>query len=260
MALLINNSSAGINHGSGASLDNLDQQSLLVWARPASLGVNRYLASKFNSKPFFRITDSNGNLRLWCDRSGGTLDYTTDGNVVSANIWQLLAYTLDLTVDTDSAAIYHGDLTAPPASLAFSSQSNSSGSILNNSNNDLIVGNRQSQERAFSGDIGMIQVYDRVLTIGEITNIWLNGSPLSGCVLFTHYGWNGQDSQADWSGNENHGTLIGAPFQPTVSPHMPLALPFGVGASGDGAGIAIGGGGPPTDDLDEQHHYYQNLR
>jgi len=65
--------------------------------------------------------------------------------------------------------------------------------------------------------------FDRALSLGEIRSLQFHPRVLSGCVLYSHYGFNGTGTQPDWSGKGNSGTVTGA----TVSNHVPLGSPFG---------------------------------
>lgn len=118
--------------------------------------------------------------------------------------------------------IYHGNLTTVAVEASYSAQTDGSGAVSNGSGLAFIGGNNNPFTAAFIGRIGLVMVWDRALTLGEIKAQQFNPHKTSGCILFTQYGFNGTSTQADWSGGANNGTVTGA----TQSSHVPLGLPF----------------------------------
>ncbi len=240
MALDFATTDAGVIHGSGAAIDNLSKQTFVAWIKPTTLGVNRYVWSKFNTKPFFRVTDSSGHLRLLKDRTTNDLDYTTS-TTVSAGAWQFVAYTIDQAAGSSLAHIYTGDLSTAPTEASYSSTTDGSGSFASDSGNAAYAGNRSNSDRSLRGHIGALALFDRVLTLGELTSWWMQPQGTPGCVLSANYFTT--TTLADGSGNGFNGILTGF-NKATHADHVPLGPAYGLDAWSSRKVAAAPSGGP----------------
>ncbi len=223
MALNFATVDAGVMHGDGPAIDNLIRQTFVAWIKPSSLGSNRYIWSKFSDKPFFRVTDSSGRLRLFKSRLSSALDYTTS-TTVSAGSWQFVAFTMDLNLSSNIAHIYTGSLSSPPSEASYASANDGSGAFYTDALNAAYAGNRSNSDRSLRGLIGAIALFDRVLSIGEMTAWWMRPRVMSGCVLAANYFTT--TSLADLSGHGFNGTLTGFNVA-THADHVPLGPAFG---------------------------------
>jgi len=83
----------------------------------------------------------------------------------------------------------------------------------------------------WDGNIAIVAVVDRVLTLGEIQSWQFRPRVVSGTKLFCHLGYDGVGDQADWSGTVGTGTNTGA----TQADHVPLGPTFGLDLNSPGS-------------------------
>jgi hypothetical protein len=212
-----------VNHGSDSSLDDLSSFTLAFWAMPDALASNNALWGKLTNTSAnnrFVASDGLGNLRFFILGSANW-DYRTNDTPVSTGNWYYIAVTFDAGVSPD-VAIYVGSPTSILSESAYTTSTDGSAKVAD-SNNNLHIGNNGNAANCWDGKIATAQIWNRALTLGELQAQQFRPRVTNGCVLYTHYGFNGTGTQPDWSGNGNSGTVTGA----TVSDHVPLAPPFG---------------------------------
>lgn len=224
-------SSDKINVGSGTSLDNLTTGTYLSWvflrSSPAHDGAISWKGLAASGSRQFRF-NSGGSLLLAIFRATTNTQIEGTPSAIGFDKWSFVATVHNTGGANGDQKLFGGDLStiaAEPSS--YISQSVGSGAVGDNSSTDMIIGNRETNGRNFEGLIAWIGIWNRVLTLGEMQAQQFRPHVTSGCVLFTHCGYNGTGTQADWSGNGNNGTVTGA----TVADHVPLGPPFGFDVS-----------------------------
>lgn len=236
-----------VDHGSAASLDNLDPFTMMMWLRVTSLTANRRFHEKNAAVNRSFLSGGTGNISVDRGRSGGTAIYVTNDTPLTLNAWQLLAFTFDTGAGAGEVInIYMGDLTTLAVESTYGSTADGSGAISTDAAGNLVVGNRSSTfNRAFPGDIAVVTYVNAVLSLNQIRDWQFRPRQLVNSVLYSHYGFNGTGTQPDWSGNGNSGTVTGA----TVADHVPLGPAFGFDLGWQGNFAEIAAVGPPLNTL-----------
>jgi hypothetical protein len=231
--LFASSTSSKVDCGSAASLDNLQAWTLMCWVyRTTTLA-----SGGIYSKGSFAGQTRNPNLQLR-GNDGATPTITIDrattdavatganasGDTLPLNAWAFLAATFDVT---DGPRMFIGSLTAAVAEMGYASAPTvGSGAVGDNSSESAVIGNAASgdtQNKGFPGRIAFVAQYNRRMALGEIMSHQFRPTVASGCVLWTHLGFNGVSTQPDWSGNGNAGTVSVA----TQTVHVPLGPIFG---------------------------------
>jgi hypothetical protein len=223
-----------VNHGSDSSLDNLVKETFMVWMFPTTLTDLRRIYQKRTSSPQkgveARLANSTGgtaDIRWQKDAStsGGVIRITNDLRIIQ-NAWNCVAVTGDVS-GAGAGGVFIGSLTTPLSESTYGTNTNDAvgGAAHNDAAVSMLVGNGSALNIAFQGRIASAARWNRVLSLGEMHTVQFHGPQISGSglVLFTHYGYNGTDTQPDWSGNSNSGAVTGA----TVGAHVPLGPLFG---------------------------------
>jgi hypothetical protein len=223
-----NNTTDRVDHGSDASLDDLDPITYLIWCRPVTATTMLFIDKRQTTDRGYRMlySASGTNLIFFMDRDNGANAINMEAaSFISTNIWQFYAAVADSTGANGDQKLFRGTLTSAPVEPgSYTTQTVGSGTVESNENGPQFVGNRRQFDFNFEGDIAWVGIWNVALTDGQIKAQWMRPHPTSGCVLFTHYGFNGTGAQPDHSGTGNNGTVTGA----TVIPHVPLAPPWGI--------------------------------
>jgi len=234
MALLFDATTEVVNHGSDASLDGFTAFTVMIWGEMVTDGDIVYsvaikgedLGMKLNLNPLTPGGDMKGEVpgttagsSFECDQS----DFAAWG----LNKWLFIGYSLALNgVDGDQMGVV-GDLSSNAAEpSSYTSQSGGSGSAGAESGEDLLIG-RHTDNFRWRGRIAWVHVVNTNLTVAQMIDQQWNPHPISGSVIFSHYGYNGTTDCPDWSGTGNTGAITGA----TVADHVPANTPpFGYSA------------------------------
>jgi hypothetical protein len=223
MALDFSTSGSRVDHGSGASIDDLHGGTFtyLAWVYRTGTGADQEIITKDASFPdgaLFAVDaiTVEGQLRLFVPRNIVNIDVYSSGTVVAADTWTIVACTYNLSA-SPIGKLYTGTLTSAMAEVSYGLQENGSGSLTGDDAANLYVGSVQRDTtKTFKGRIAGVAVYNRVLTLAELQAHQFDWTPRSGCVLLTDY--HGTGIQADLSGNGNNGTVTTA----TVADHVPI--------------------------------------
>lgn len=231
MALDFQGTTDRVNHGSGATIDNLQTMTAMHWVNVTPANGNRLWQKgtvgahgTTHLVEMFATVDDISASYSRATASQRAAAVATNFAAYAAGTWMCLGVQLDPTTDGNNR-LYLGNLSTPLAEpSAYSVQTAGSGAFNSDAAADLYVGNNQNLSVEFDGVIAWIAWWNRLLTYGEMVDQQFRPHVTSGCVLFTHYGLNGATgTQADWSGNGNNGTLTGT----TAAQHVPLRPPFG---------------------------------
>lgn len=233
-------STANVNVGSGASIDNLVPTTFAAWVKPSALTGGRRIFAKGQTVGFhfFGIAAAGtGRLGYVVDYNTTNANGTTNDGALTTGAWQFVAGTFD---GVTPPKVYVGSLTALVAEVpSYSTSVAPAGGLTSDAAQNLYIGNEPGSSIAFPGDIAWVGRWSRVLTIGELIEQQFNRHAIDGCVLNLELGWNGTGIQPDWSGYGNAGTVTGA----TVSAHVPISPSFSAPAW---VRYAVAGAGAPA--------------
>jgi hypothetical protein len=221
-----------VNHGSAASLDNLDPFSYALWVYPTTVTGNRIIIAKSSAAgspngKFLGFEGASTRIQFIVDRVTTDTNYVTNLTALTTNKWWFVAVTFNSAGAVGEIAnIYQGDLTATLAEGTYSTATDGSGANRDEAAISLSVANSTpaTPASAFQGRIAWVGVWNRELSLAELRAQQFHPAKTSGNVLFAAYGFNGTGSQIDWSGNANAGTVTGASLTPD---HVALGPLFG---------------------------------
>lgn len=214
-------STRAVNHGSGASIDNLAVGGVLTvwaWIKRAANGANQHIITKDSSFPSgwgFVVDNAvgEGQLAFSVWRATTHTQYASVAGAVPLDTDMFVAATFDdaLAPEMD---LYTGTLTAAPTEVTYASTQDGVGAPATDAAADLRVGNlHRVITLPFLGRGARGGVIARRLTLTDLTALWRVRSEIEDCnvadtrLLFDY----ARGVTYDFSGNENHGTLLGAP-------------------------------------------------
>jgi hypothetical protein len=220
--------SDAVNIGTGASISNLNPLSYIEWVYPTSVATSAGLlfmqkgrAASGGTRRAFSFAAAGNFLRLTVDRATTDTDYIASSLALTDNTWHCIAATFNSAASAGEVVnLYCGTLTAEMAETTYSTATDGSGAVGDDSGLAMKLGNdgAAASTSAFKGRIAIAAIFNRVLTLGELQSWQFHPRVMSGCVGFWQLGYNGTSTQPDWSGNGNNGTVTGA----TLSDHVPL--------------------------------------
>jgi hypothetical protein len=196
---------------------------ILMWLYPTDIVTANSYAR--NANIFFN-NNGGSSVQLSIARATQSILMVSNGapSTLGANKWFFVAAVWNPAGTNTDQHLYHGDLATAIAEVSsYSIQRVGSGTVTSNSGLNLLVGNATNGLLPMTGRIGVVAMWNRQLSLGELRAQQYRPLPTSGCVLFTHLGFNGTGTQPDWSGNGNNASVSGC----TVADHVPLRAPFG---------------------------------
>lgn len=227
MALTFATTGDVVDCGSGASLDNFDDSTLIAWVYPTSLSAPAHgIACKETGGGFQKewTLKTNGTIdgfQQYNTSSGEAQSNTGAGNVLVINTWQCVMF----TYISKAPKLYIGTLTAPMVEPAYFNQTAGVGTVTDESAGNFRFGNLSAGNNYFVGAIGPIAYANVGFTQAQGQTWQFNpGGGIAGIQGLWYPGRNGASTVPDSSGNGNTGTITGA----TVSADPPL--PNGAGA------------------------------
>jgi hypothetical protein len=242
-----------VDYGSAAVLDNLSQRTMLAWIYPTSVTTPLAQAiyakadgTSFSAYRSFYVAGSIGSTIYVDSHRATTILKAESGTVLSNNVWQFVGGAVDEAATATDQKLYWGSLSTAVAEVpTYASQQVGSGAFGNDAAFNATLGNfsatvPQSWSR-FIGRIAFFAMWNRVLTLNEIRQQQFRPYPTTGCVIFSHLGYNGTGTQANLSGQALNGTVTGA----TADIHVPLTAPFGGRAGWRGNATAAAGPADP---------------
>lgn len=219
--LFADNTTDEVIYGSAASLDDLTTPSFLAWIKPTNNSNSfRNWGGKGTNLDFFRRGVDGTRLAVQRVYSGtDPIVEIATGNMTTG--WNFVAFTMDWAVSNKA---YWGDLSTVVSDKS-ANAALSTGTLTSDAASNFTLGSNQGAgaNAAAPYNIAWFGVWNRILTLGELKDQQYRPHVTSGCVLFTHLGFNGTTSCPDWSGKVNNGaTVTGA----TQAAHVPLGRPF----------------------------------
>ena len=218
-ALNFNGTTDQVDFGSAASLDDMMPVTFMFIYRPTTLDTTfRYLWWKLGTGRSY-ITHHDSDLEFARIYSGTNAFATSTGDILSANNWYVT-----FLVDGGAAVatrIYHAQLGSALAEVSYGIQDTPTGTLTTDAAGSVLVGFRDSTRR-FIGDIAVVAVWEEAFSLDQCIAQYWRVSMTANSQLYSHLGFNGTGTQADWSGKANGGTVTGT----TVTSHAPIPQPF----------------------------------
>lgn len=244
MALAFTDGSTNnIDHGSATPLDTLTTWTAIFWINWNTLTDFRQMMNKAVGLGRRRIeVDATDELTVRVARNSfaNNCVYTTNNANLTTGKWWYIAVTFDTGASAGEVVnVYLGDISTLVTERTYATATDGSGAVDSEASASLFVGSAGGGgSNAVGADIAIFQFYDTALSVEAIQLLqWLPRVLNSNCLIYSHYGFNGTGTQADWSGNGNSGTVTGA----TVSDHVPLGPPFGFDVFFPVPSVVVGG-------------------
>jgi len=193
-----------------AHIANLQQITVLAWIRPYQFSSSNAIISKLDGTSsglqfFVSNTGASQSLQITRDFSGGLGRWRTNANSLNASEWQCVAMTYDCSADTNIPSFYINSI-----KQAITTSSSPSGLAVDETTGNLDIGrDNVGNGQAWIGEISQIQIFNRILSRGEITQLmYLPGSISNGLVAYLPL--RGSSSpEPDLSKFRNNGTVVG---------------------------------------------------
>jgi hypothetical protein len=202
--------------GSGSNLDDLSTLTICVAAYPTTHTSGRKLCWKGEVQFELNTTHGASNLLFYRGRATTNTLYRTNDSRATTGGWHFFAATFDSGA-TPQVRIYECSPAGAVTECTYGTNTNGTGALNTDAAanwhwaNDVFVGS------ALQGDMSHGQVYNRVLSVSELSTIKTTWKKLDGCVLYTKFGENGTGTQRDETGTGGSGTVTGATLQSTRS-------------------------------------------
>lgn len=222
-ASLVNgaNTSDAVNVGSGATLDNRDPFTVLMWINPSTITNNRVLWAKDTTSSLQKVLVfvTGGFLQLIILRASVASSFVSSNNALPTNQWRFIAVTYNSANGAGEAGnIYVGSLATPAVECTYSTATNGSGLLTTDATGDMRWGNgfvgnativsamqgRMAYGAFFGVELGLADIRDYQFTPRAHLR---QGISALDCHEF---GVGGTGPQLDFSGNGNTGTVTGA--------------------------------------------------
>ncbi len=157
-ALSFDGTNDWVDVGSPTITDDLGPKTITMWINPNTL--TGYLISKRDSscQGYWRLDSSPG----WFKKFTGTTPDTATSNILPINTWTHIAVTWDGTITP--AKIYLNGVEA-----SYTTQITGSGTPQSDATCNLRIGTRDGTSTFFNGLIDEVRIYNRVLSLSEIT-------------------------------------------------------------------------------------------
>jgi len=202
-----------INIPAHTSINNLSAITITAWIKPISSGeANGYILDKSASDTSgwrFRTQSVSGNNQIGfrVDATSDVYRYTADDTLTALlNTWVHVAVTWDGSLTASNIHIYINGV----ESATYDQTTNGSGSRVDDSGNDIYLGNRSNGGTTFDGNITDVGLFSRVLTIAEINQIrnygLTNNVGVTNTVHYCHIGETGAvnaSGGATWDATDN---------------------------------------------------------
>ena len=220
--LFADNSTDNVDCTSNASLDNLDPGTIIWWGYwPSVANALRAQMGKVGTQStiIFRRAGDGTTLRFQFGRSTTAFLHDSATGMLSANAWLCVAHSWDVA-SGGTSSWYRGTRTTSMSSVGGTPTVGSG--THDDSGGSLTVG-LYTGLNSDAVRVATMAVFNRALSLAECNAWQFKPRVTSGCVGFWNFGYNGTNTQPDWSGNANNGTVTGA----TVADHVSIGPPFG---------------------------------
>jgi hypothetical protein len=222
MALDFSAAGSRVDVGSGSSIDNLTVFTVLQWVLPTAFTVNKRFWNKgTGSGTQHGVTISTGDTVAYSRGRAGASCNIISSTAMTVDVWNCIAITVDFGA-SPVGKIYFGLLNTPLTEVSYGTTDDGSGTVFNDSANNLYIGNRNTGADVFPGHIATTVFWNRILTLAEMRQAQLRQRIISSLAGYWELGFQGVGTQQDYSGNGNSGTVTNA----ILSAHPPIINPF----------------------------------
>ena len=207
-------SNRSVNHGSGASIDDLPAAgafSYAGWFYRTSDGDNQYMFDK-GTVGLAVCTNAPGEGAIQCAviRASPT-NFITASGVLPLNTWKFIVMTFD-DAASPKVHVYHGTTSTAMAEASYGTTTAGSGAIGSDAASDQIIGNTNALNLPFRGRIDGAAIWSTVISAAN-AEVLRNLCPdewdtVGTCKLAAQY--HVVASIPDLSGNSNTGTITSA--------------------------------------------------
>lgn len=196
--------------------------SIITWVNPTTLVNGRNLFRSGGSTAgaiAFQTNGTGGNVAIIQTGTVNSNYITNDTPLSATGTWICMAVTHQ---HGTAIKIYSGNLTTALVERTYGTTTLGSGTITADSGTVTCqIGNRVANDQSIVARIGQTQVYNRILSLGELRAIQFGQRMGTGCVGHWRLGDTGSSTVTDYSGTGNHLTITGAPI--SANPPLPLA-------------------------------------
>ena len=218
--LNFNATTAEVDFGSAASVDDLGPSTYMFIYRPTTLDATfRYFWRKFQGPGGTNIEHHDSDIGIARIYSTTNMVATSTGDVISAGNWYV-SFFVDGGVAV-APRIYHAQLGSALVEVSYAQQDTPVGTLTGDATATVLVGFRDATRR-FIGDMAVVAVWEEAFSLDQCKAQYWRAVPTATSVLISQLGFNGTGTQPDWSGNLNTGAVTAA----TVTDHAPLPQPF----------------------------------
>jgi hypothetical protein len=193
--------------------------SIIQWVNITTLATGRNLFRSGGSTAgaiAFQLSGTGGNVTIIQTATVNSGYITNDTPLSATGTWVCIATTHQ---HGTAIKIFAGTLTTALAERTYGTTTLGSGTITADSGTVTAqIGNRVANNQAIVGRFGLSQVYNRILSLGELQAIQFDQHMGTGCVGHWRMGDTGTTTATDFSGTGNSLTITGA----TQSDNPPL--------------------------------------
>lgn len=213
---------------------NLTRYTACAWIRyggtPSASG-NMYILSKDGTDRVhlyaLDVSPSHVNeLRVWAGRATAALDYESVQNVFVDGALTFVAAVVDLNGPANQkVTFYVGTTPADLAAVSNALTTDGSGLFNDDTGGNLIIGSRTTDNnRVWKGELGNVQLINRMLSLAELRAVMAASRPLLGAESGYWPLWGTHDPEIDLAGGRNLGTVTGATVAAINPPTGPASL------------------------------------
>ncbi len=221
MALLFGgNTSDEVAVAAVSSINDLNTLTTIQWVYLTGSTNGKRLWQKGPNKAL-SLSDVPPNLFYVVVRAGANMFVEGVADHISLNEWNCIATTYSEGAGGD---IYQGTLTTQITKSSYDNRAAGDSGTTADASSELNICNETagSPTRAMPGRCGTFQLFNKVLSLGEIQAQQFAPHNTAEQVVYHRYGLNAAGTQPDYSGNGNSGAVTGA----TVADFVPLRRGF----------------------------------
>lgn len=172
-----------INAGTSDVVTENSALTYCCWAFQIGAGTNGRIFDR-TSVLFYTDQGGDGKALIFQVNGVATLSRPTADATISYGVWQHLAFTWDGSTTATNSHIYLNSV-----EVSYGSPTNAT-TPTDNSGQTLYIGNRADAARCYNGYLTDVGIFSRVLTSGEIANIYNYGlKPTAGSIMTPRSGY-----------------------------------------------------------------------
>lgn len=212
-----------INHGSGATLDNLAPGAftLCCWMYVDIANQLQIICTKMTADlppGWAFMIHSNNNWAYDEGRATTNRVRISNTNTLTTSTWTFVALTVASSLNASDVHFYKGEgLTALAEVSGYGTSTDAVGAYNTDAATSLVVGNNNAGTIPFLGRVCELRLFNSVLSLTELEGIRSRSAGIDKTSQLNAPYW-GFSPEPDLSGNANNGTLTGT----TVVGHAPV--------------------------------------